>query len=103
MSGRALAAAIVLPPLSWFAFQQGLGVVVRVSCERGGPPLGPLAGVLALLLCAGSAWTGWCGLRAGAAGTQALLARLALGGAGTFALAIAFQLAATAMEAPCFR
>lgn len=103
MSGRALGAAVILPPLAWFLFQQGLGFTLRIACERGGPPVGPLAGAVALLLCAGSAWVGWRRLRAGPGETQALLAWLALGGAGAFALAIALQLAATAIEAPCFR
>ncbi|MGG5821888.1 hypothetical protein [Falsiroseomonas sp. HW251] len=103
MSGRALGAAAMLPPVAWFLFQQGLGLVVRIACERGGPPIGPAIGAAALLLCAGAAWIGWRGLRTGGAETQALLAGLALGCAGAFGLAIAFQLAATVIEAPCFR
>ncbi len=103
ISGKALGAALVLPPLAWFAFQQGLGYLVLLACDHAGPPLGPSIGVAGLMACAICAGIAWRGVRACPQGTQALLAYLALGGAAAFGLAIALQTAATAMEAPCFR
>jgi hypothetical protein len=98
--------ALLLPPLAWFLFQQGLSGLMRVRCGAGGPPLGPLWGGAGLLLCIVALWLAW------PAGTRPIradrpvstfIARMAMLGAGVFALAILFQTLATLIVPPCVR
>jgi hypothetical protein len=102
-SAAAIGIALALPPIAWFAFQQGLGVALRIACGTGGPPVGPIAGGAALLLCGVAAWIAWPASRGTAEETRGLLGRVALGGALIFALAILLQAVATLIEPPCWR
>ncbi|MGG5890827.1 hypothetical protein ACLF3G_27440 [Falsiroseomonas sp. HC035] len=104
-SAVAIGVALALPPLAWFAFQQGLGFALRLACGTGGPPVGPLAGGVALALCAAAGWIAWPASRGSAEAeeTPRLLARIALGVAPVFSLAILLQALATLIEPPCWR
>ncbi len=99
-----LAIALFLPALAWFLFQQGLSATMRATCHAGGPPIGPIWGAISLIFCAFSAWLAWPAQHwSPLEGREVLrfLARLAMIGAGLFALAIGFQLAATLIIPPC--
>ncbi len=98
--------ALLLPPLAWFVFQQGLSGVMRARCGAGGPSLGPIWGGLSLMLCALALWLAWpAGARKVRAERSILvfIARLAMLGAAVFALAILFQTLATLVVPPCVR
>jgi hypothetical protein len=95
-------AALTLPPMAWFAFQQGLGFVLRGTCAAAGIPWGPIVGVAALAICGGAVWLAWSRL-AGGTPSDRFLARIAILGAALFALAIAFQTLATLVVPPCAR
>lgn len=106
-ASRILGLAMAAPALAWFAYQQGLGAILRVDCARGGAGAGLLLGAAALAICAGSALCARLGL--GPAGeeprrqTLHLLAILTVSSAGLFGLAILFQMAASAIIPPCAR
>ncbi|WP_207540896.1 hypothetical protein [Sabulicella rubraurantiaca] len=103
-SRKAVGTALVLPPLAWFFYQQGMGLTQQLDCSTGGLPVGPAAGLLALLFCAAAAWLGWPVAAEGRKGEMPrFLAWLAIGGAGIFALAILLQAVATFIEPPCWR
>jgi hypothetical protein len=95
-------AALTLPAVAWFLFQQGLSMALRGRCAAAGIPLGPLWGVLSLAVCGVAARLAWSRLGGGTASDR-FLARLALLGAGLFALAIVFQTLATLIVPPCAR
>ena len=95
-------AALTLPASAWFLFQQGLAMTLRGQCTAAGIPLGPVWGVLSLAACAAAARLAWS-RRSGGTASDRFLARLALFGAGLFALAIAFQTLATLVVPPCAR
>ncbi|MDB5703446.1 MAG: hypothetical protein JWN66_562 [Sphingomonas bacterium] len=95
-------AALTLPAVAWFVFQQGLSMTLRGRCGAAGIPLGPLWGVLSLTVCGAAARLAWSRLSGGTASDR-FLPRLALLGAGLFALAIAFQTLATLIVPPCAR
>lgn len=91
--------ALAIPPVAWFAFQQGLSALLHADCR---------------LAIWGIAWGGASLLACLAAVVLALplarhrgplanpwLARMALGLSGLFALAIVFQMLAVAMVPPC--
>lgn len=94
--------ALTLSPAAWFVFQQGLAFTLRGACGAAGVPIGPLWGVGSLAVCAGAARLAWS-RRAGGTGADRFLARIALFGAGLFALAILFQTVATLIVPPCAR
>lgn len=50
---------LIVGPCAWLIVQQGLGTLVYYACARGGPPWGPLLGLLAVLACAGSGRMSW--------------------------------------------
>jgi hypothetical protein len=100
-------ACFFAPAAAWFLYQQGLGAVVRLACRTAGPPHGVLLGGLALLVCAAAAGFAVPAARGEGgeptARTRRFVARLTLGLAGVFALAIAYQTAATLLVPPCAR
>jgi hypothetical protein len=94
--------ALVLPPLTWFTFEQGLSALLHRAC--GQVAIGVGWGVLSLALCAGALWLAWPVARAGAElPADPWLARLATIGAAFFSLAIAFQTLAILLVPPCVR
>ncbi len=111
MTGRAasriLGLAMAIPPLAWFVYQQGLGDLLRADCARGGQWTGLAGGVLALaacLACVLCARLGWVSSERNAhRETVRLLGVLALSSAALFGLAIAYQMAASAIIPPCAR
>lgn len=91
--------ALLLPPVAWFLFQQGLSALLHADCGRAwaGLPWGAAS----LVACAGAFRLAWpLGRREGDL-TDPWLARLALLGSGLFALAILFQTLAVAIAPPC--
>lgn len=94
--------AFGVPPVAWFAFQQGLAMTLRGRCAAAGVPLGPILGLVGLLLCGAAARLAWSRMRGGTSADR-FLSRVALLGAGLFALAIGFQTLATMIVPPCAR
>lgn len=104
--GRRAWTGLLLPPLAWMLFQYGLGATLRGPCAAVGAWLGPLWGAVSLLLCLAAVLIARPLARAVAdpgPPPRAWLARLAMLGAGIFALAIAFQTLATLIVPPCVR
>lgn len=92
--------ALVLPPLAWFGFQQGLSAVLHARCDLAA--VGLVWGVASLAACGAAAWLSRPFARRGGDRLALLwLARLALVLAGIFALAIAFQTLAILVVPPC--
>lgn len=92
--------ALVLPPLAWFGFQQGLSAVLHARCDLSG--LGLVWGVASLAICGVAAWLARpLARRNGDRLAMLWLARLALMLAGIFALAITFQTLAILLVPPC--
>ena len=96
--------ALLLPPLVWFLFQQGLSGLMRGRCDAGGPFVGPLWGGSGLILCGLALWLAWtAGIRADGRPVSTFVARMAMLGASVFALAILFQTLATLIVPSCVR
>lgn len=91
--------ALALPPLGWFAFQQGLSILLRADCGRTG--WGIAWGLASLGLCALAVRLSWRLGRHEGTLAEPWLARLATALAALFALAIAFQTLAIAVVPPC--
>lgn len=99
-------AALLMPPVAWMLFEYGLATSLRPACDAIGRWLGPAWGAASLLACLGAAGLAYPLSRqvGGAeASLGAWLARLALVGAGVFALAIALQTLATLIVPSCAR
>jgi hypothetical protein len=94
--------ALLLPAVSWYAFQQGLGMTLRGDCASAGAPLGIVWGLASLLVCVAAAGFALVAIRQ-RRGSDRFVARIAAFGAGLFALAIAYQTLATAIIPPCAR
>ncbi|WP_440977842.1 hypothetical protein ACQHGV_08360 [Sphingomonas pseudosanguinis] len=92
-------AALVLPPIIWFAFEQGLSAVLHGDCTRSGLGIG--WGVTSLALCLGALWFGWPYRTRQSPLSDVWLARSAMLVAGFFALAILFQTLAILWIPPC--
>ncbi|WP_162875547.1 hypothetical protein [Sphingomonas crusticola] len=102
MSIRARAwTALLLPPVTWFLFEQGLSALLHADCTRAG--VGIAWGVASLAVCAVAFRIAWPLHAHEGVLVHPWLARLALVVAGFFALAIAFQLLALLMVPPCLR
>ncbi|WP_169833078.1 hypothetical protein [Sphingomonas panacis] len=96
----------MLPPLAWICFEYGAGVSLRGACAEIGGWAGPLWGVASLAVCGAAVWIARAAARAEAARnppTRPWLARIAMFGAGVFALAILFQTTATVIVPGCAR
>ncbi|THD34601.1 MAG: hypothetical protein E7773_14560 [Sphingomonas sp.] len=93
--------ALLLPPVSWFVFEQGLSTLLHADCTQWG--IGLAWGIVSLTLCGVAFRIAWP-LRQPREGLADIwLARLALVTAGLFALAIAFQTLAISMVPACLR
>ncbi len=95
--------ALLLPPLAWFLFQQGLSGLMRVRCGAGGPFVGPLWGGSSLILCGLALWLACTAAIRADRPVSTFIARMAMLGVGVFALAILFQTLATLIVPPCVR
>lgn len=92
--------ALLLPPLAWFGFEQGLSALLHARCDLSG--WGLVWGGVSLALCALAARLALPLARRDRDLLSVLwLARLALAMAGIFALAIVFQILAIVMVPPC--
>jgi len=106
--GRRAWIGLMLPPLAWICFEYGAGVSLRGACAAIGGWAGLLWGVASLAVCSAAAWIARSAAVAGAGAarnppTSPWLARIALFGAGVFALAITFQTVATMIVPGCAR
>ena len=95
-------AALALPPVAWFVFEQGLSFTLRGGCAAAGIPVGPIWGISSLCACALGGWLAWPVARDGNRG-DTFVARLAMLAAALFALAIGYQTLATLIVPPCAR
>lgn len=97
--------ALSLPPLAWMLFEYGLASSLRPACGAVGAWLGPVWGLASLLACATAAWIARpLAIRGDTADVpRRWLARIAMFGAGIFALAITFQTLATLIVPSCAR
>jgi hypothetical protein len=93
--------ALVLPPVTWFLFEQGLSALLHADCTRSG--FGLAWGALSLILCGVAFRLAWKMRRASEVLTDIWLARLALIMSPLFALAIAFQTLAITVVPTCLR
>jgi len=93
--------ALLLPPLAWFLFEQGLSALLHWDCRRSG--LGIAWGIASLIACVLAFRIAWPFRTRAGAFANPWLARLALVAAGVFALAIAFQTLALLMVPSCVR
>jgi hypothetical protein len=96
-----MAAAAFLPPSAWYAYQQGLSVILRHNCGAAGLPMGPLLGVAALIACAVAFVLANRGRASVPNPGRRFAVGLMRGSAVIFALAIGFQTLATALIPPC--
>jgi hypothetical protein len=94
--------SLLLPPFAWYLFQQGIAHVVHVRCDAAGA-VGGGWGVASLLACAFAARIAWPLRRPELVSANPWLCRVALLGAGVFALAIAFQTLAVLLVPACVR
>jgi hypothetical protein len=94
--------ALLLPAVSWYVFQQGLGMTLRGNCSSAGAALGIPWGLASLLVCIATGVFALMAVRR-RSGSDRFVARIAVFGAGLFALAIAYQTLATAIIPPCAR
>lgn len=102
MSIRARAwTALLLPPLAWFLFEQGLSALLHAHCGRSG--IGVAWGVASLIVCGVAFRIAWPFRTREGALANPWLARLALVAAAFFALAICFQTLALLMVPACVR
>lgn len=100
MSIRARAwTALLLPPLAWFVYEQGLSALLHADCRQA--PIGVAWGVASLAACALAFGLGRRLRHAGGLLADPWLARLATAIAGLFALAIAFQTLAILIVPAC--
>lgn len=92
--------ALLLPPLAWFGFEQGLSALLHARCDLAG--WGLAWGAASFALCALAAWLARpLARRGGDLLAGVWLARLAPVLAGIFALAIAFQTLAILLVPAC--
>ena len=91
--------ALLLPPLSWFAFQQGLSALLHAACGRW--TAGIVWGLASLALCALAVRMAWSLRAPHGLLVHRWLAAIALTVAAIFALAIAFQILALLLVPPC--
>jgi len=102
MSVRARAwTALLIPPLTWFTFQQGLSALLHADCSRW--DIGLAWGIASLVACGFGVRVGWPLRGEHGALVNPWLARLGMVLAGIFSLAIAFQTLAIVMVPACVR
>lgn len=101
MSVRARAwTALLIPPVAWFAFEQGLSAVLHGNCGRA--VIGVGWGLLTLLLCGLALTLAWpLARRREDEPADVWLGQLAAIGAAFFGLAVLFQTLAILIVPPC--
>ncbi len=90
---------LLLPPMTWFLFEQGLSALLHADCGRW--RIGLAWGVVSIALCALAARIAWPLTGSHGPLSHTWLARLAIAVAGIFALASAFQTLALLIVPPC--
>ncbi|MBD8678897.1 hypothetical protein [Sphingomonas sp. CFBP 13720] len=92
---------IVVPPLTWFLFEQGLSALLHADCRRWWA--GILWGIASAAICAAALRRVWPLRRDVGDQADFWLARLAPMIAGLFTLAILFQTLAVLLVPSCVR
>lgn len=93
--------ALLLPPVIWFLFEQGLSALLHADCSASN--IGVAWGLASLAVCAIAFGMAWPFRSRGSDLANPWLARLALVATGFFALAILFQTLALLIVPPCVR
>ena len=93
--------ALLIPPVAWFIFEQGLSALIHADCSRSG--IGLIWGIASLAACGLGLRVGWPLRQAHGVLANPWLARLGMVLAGVFALAILFQTLAILMVPACVR
>jgi hypothetical protein len=93
--------ALLVPPVTWFLFEQGLSALLHADCSRS--HIGLAWGIASLVVCTITFRMAWPFRMRGDLLANPWLAQLALGSTGFFALAIAFQTLAILMVPACLR
>lgn len=96
-------AGLVAPAVTWLAFQQGMGELVYIACEAGGPPAGPALGLLCAAICLLAGWASWRRRIEAVTMAQRFLCRVGAGASLLFALGVLLITAATLVIPPCAR
>lgn len=91
--------ALLLPPLTWFGFQQGLSALLHARCDA--TAIGIAWGIVSVVLCALAARIARPMRQHDGALANPWLARLAIAVAAIFALAVVFQTLALTIVPPC--
>ena len=94
---------VIVPPITWILYQQGIGELVYVACRSGGVPIGPLVGALCAIVCVLAGWTSWAQRGSATTHAQRFLGRVGAGLALLFTLGILVVMAATIVIPPCAR
>jgi hypothetical protein len=94
---------VIVPPITWILYQQGVGELVYVACETGGPPIGPLLGALCFGICGLAGWASWRQRTTATTKAQRFLCRVGAGLALLFALGVLIVTSATLVIPPCAR
>lgn len=93
--------ALLLPPITWFVFEQGLSALLHANCRLWGAGL--VWGAASLLVCGLGLRVAWPLRRPSGELADPWLARLAIVIAGVFGLAILFQTLAILIVPACVR
>jgi hypothetical protein len=91
--------ALLLPPATWFTYEQGLSALLHARC--GDTAIGIAWGIVSLALCALAVRVAWPLRHHEGELANPWLARLAIAIAAIFALAVLFQSLALSIVPPC--
>jgi len=94
---------VVIPPVIWILYQQGIGELVYVACETGGPPIGPALGLACAAICGLAGWASWRQRDNAATRAQRFACRVGAGLALLFALGVLAVMGAALVVPPCAR
>ena len=95
---------LLLPPIAWYAHQQGIGGPLHLNCHVAAGGTALVWGLASLAVCIVAAWIAWPLARKSEerGGVVACwIARLAMFGTVVFALAIVIGSIASALVPPC--
>ena len=90
-------------PLAWIGAQQGMADLDRLACHTAGPPLGPLIGLAAAVVCGLCGWLSWSANDPGLHGLKRFLILASAGTAAVFAAGTLLLTFASLVIPPCAR
>lgn len=97
---------LLVGPIAWAAHHQIGSDIVYLRCTPADAPVGAALGAFCFIASAAAAWLSWTSRKTGQASEHAVemrrfVAWMGAAAGGLFALAIAFQTAATLLVTPC--